>query len=211
MAQFFSVHPKNPQPRLIRQAVEVLRGGGLIVYPTDSCYALGCRLGDGEALERLRRVRGLDERHHLTLVCGGLAEIGKFAKVDNTQYRLLKANTPGSYTFILKGSRELPRRVLHAKRSTIGIRVPDHPVAQALLQELQEPILSSTLIFPGDEVPQTDPEEFREALEKTVDLILESGSCGTEMTTVLDLSQDAPIVLRAGKGSLAPFGFAATQ
>jgi tRNA threonylcarbamoyl adenosine modification protein (Sua5/YciO/YrdC/YwlC family) len=209
LSQFFTIHTENPQPRLIKQAVEILRAGGVIVYPTDSCYALGCCLGDRDALERIRRIRGFDGRHHMTLVCSDLAEIGKFAKVDNTQYRLLKAHTPGSYTFILKGARELPRKVLQEKRSTVGIRVPDHPVARALLSQLGEPILSSTLILPGDREPLTDARTIRERLEHEVDLILDGGDCGTEMTTVIDLSEPAPKVVRAGKGALEPFGLAA--
>jgi len=209
LAQFFSIHSENPQVRLIRQAGEILRNGGVIVYPTDSCYAIGCHLGDAAAVDRIRRIRGIDDDHHLTLVCSDLAEIGKFARVDNWQYRLLKAHTPGSYTFILKGTRELPRRVLHPKRSTIGIRVPDHPVVNALLTELGEPILSSTLILPGDAAPLIQAQEIRSRLEHEVDLILDAGSCGTDMTTMIDLSGATPKVLRVGKGSLESFGLAA--
>jgi tRNA threonylcarbamoyl adenosine modification protein (Sua5/YciO/YrdC/YwlC family) len=209
LAQFFSIHRDTPQARLIRQAVEILNDGGIVVYPTDSCYALGCQLGNAAAVERLRRVRGVDDRHHLTLVCSDLSEIGKFARVDNAQYRLLKAHTPGSYTFILKGTRELPRRVLHPKRSTIGIRVPDHPVARALLAQFGAPILSSTLMLPGDSEPLDDASSFRHRLEHKVDLILDAGSCGKEMTTVIDLSEDSPSVLRTGRGRVEPFGFAA--
>jgi tRNA threonylcarbamoyl adenosine modification protein (Sua5/YciO/YrdC/YwlC family) len=206
LAQFFSIHHDNPQPRLIRQAVEILKAGGVIAYPTDSCYALGCRLGDSASVQRMRTLRGVDERHHLTLVCGGLAEIAKFARMDNAQYRLVKALTPGSYTFILTGTRELPRRVLQAKRSTIGIRVPDHRVTRALLEELQEPILSTTLILPEDGEPLTDAITIRERLEHSIDAVIDGGNCGTEMTTVLDLTEDAPQVVRAGKGSLEPLG-----
>jgi tRNA threonylcarbamoyl adenosine modification protein (Sua5/YciO/YrdC/YwlC family) len=210
LAQYFSIHPNNPQPRLIRQAVEIIREGGVLVYPTDSCYALGCRLGDKSAVDRIRRIRGVDENHHMTLVCRDLAEIGKFARVDNMQYRTLRANTPGSYTFILKATRELPRRLQHPKRSTIGLRVPDHPVVQALLSELHEPLLSSTLILPGDDAPLTEAEAIRERLEHEVDLILDGGNCGLAMTTVIDLSEGTPRVTRVGKGALEPFGLAAS-
>jgi len=206
MAQYFSIHPDNPQVRLIRQAAGIIRAGGVVVYPTDSCYALGCQLGDKTAMERIRAIRQVDERHHFTLVCRDLAEISHYAKVDNRQYRLLKATTPGSYTFILEASREVPRRLQHPKRSTIGLRVPDHPVVQALLAELNEPLLSSTLMLPGDEAPLNDAAEIRNRLEHQVELVLDGGSCGLEMTTVIDLSGDAPQLVRAGKGSLAPFG-----
>jgi tRNA threonylcarbamoyl adenosine modification protein (Sua5/YciO/YrdC/YwlC family) len=209
MAQFFQIHPQNPQPRLIRSAVEIVRKGGIIVYPTDSCYALGCHIGDKDAMERVRGIRQVDERHHFTLVCRDLSEIAQYARVDNVQYRLLKANTPGSYTFLLQATREVPRRLQHARRSTIGIRVPDHPVALALLTELDEPLLSSTLIMPGDEQPLTDGIEIRERLEHQVDLILDGGHCGAEPTTVIDLSNDAPVLVRRGKGGLEPFGLAA--
>jgi tRNA threonylcarbamoyl adenosine modification protein (Sua5/YciO/YrdC/YwlC family) len=206
MAQYLHVHELNPQLRLIRQAVEVLRSGGLIVYPTDSCYALGCQIGNKQALERLCRIREIDERHHFTLVCSGLSEISRYASVNNVQYRLLRAATPGSYTFILKASREVPKRVLNTRRKTIGLRVPDHPVVSALLNELGEPILSSTLILPGEELPAPTVEEIREELDYHVDMIVDSGSCGLEMTTVIDLTSDAPGLIRAGKGSLQPFG-----
>jgi tRNA threonylcarbamoyl adenosine modification protein (Sua5/YciO/YrdC/YwlC family) len=209
VAQFFTIHPDNPQPRLIRQAVEIIRSGGVIVYPTDSCYALGCHLGDKDAVDRIRRIRAFDENHHMTLVCRDLSEIAKFARVDNVQYRLLKANTPGSYTFILKATRELPRRLLHPKRSTIGLRVPDHPVVQALLTELDEPLMSSALILAGDNAPLTEAEQIRERLEHEVDLILDGGNCGLAMTTVIDLSEGEPHVTRVGKGRLEPFGLAA--
>src|SRR6185503_13469151 len=170
MAQYFSVHPENPQPRLVRQAVDIIRAGGVIAYPTDSCYALGCHIGDKSAMERIRRIRDVDERHHLTLVCRDLAEVGQFAKVDNLQYRLIRANTPGHYTFILLATREVPRRLL-TPRHTIGVRIPDHPVAQALLHELGEPLLSSTLILPEHGAPLNEPEEIRRALEHFVDLV----------------------------------------
>lgn len=207
MAQYFSLHPEHPQPRLVHQAVEIIRGGGLVALPTDSAYALGCHLGDAKSVERIRRIRGVDERHHLTLMCRDLSEIATFARVDNVRYRLLKAITPGSYTFILEGTKELPRRVMHPKRKTIGLRVPDHPLVQALLAELNEPLLTSSLILAGDTEPLWDPEEIRDRLEKQVDLVLECGPCGPEATTVVDLTGDEPELLRAGRGSLAPFGF----
>ena len=206
MAQFFSIHSQTPHLRLIRQAVDIIRQGGIIVYPTDSCYALGCQLGNKEAMERIRSIRNVDEKHHFTLVCRDLSEIATFAKVDNTQYRLLKSTTPGSYTFILNASREVPRRLQHPKRHTIGLRIPEHPVAHALLTELDEPILSSTLILPDDELPLNDAPEIRQRLEHQVELILDAGSCGTEMTTVVDLTGNTPEIIRAGKGPLTPFG-----
>lgn len=206
MAQFFSIHPDNPQARLIRQAAEIVRQGGVIVYPTDSCYALGCHLGDKDAMLRIRTIRQVDERHHFTLVCRDLAEIAKYAKVDNWVYRLLKANTPGSYTFILQATKEVPRRLQHPKRATIGLRVPQHPVAHALLDELGEPLLSSTLLLPDDEFPLNDAEEIRERLERQVDLILDCGPCGVEPTTVIDMTAETPVLIRNGKGDLAPFG-----
>jgi len=206
MAQFFSIHSQTPHLRLIRQAVDIIRQGGIIVYPTDSCYALGCQLGNKDAMERIRSIRNVDEKHHFTLVCRDLSEIATFAKVDNTQYRLLKSTTPGSYTFILNASREVPRRLQHPKRHTIGLRIPEHPVAHALLTELDEPILSSTLILPGDELPLNDAPEIRQRLEHQVELILDVGSCGTEMTTVVDLTGNTPEIIRIGKGPLTPFG-----
>ena len=208
MAQFFSIHPDNPQLRLIRQAAEIVRAGGVIVYPTDSCYALGCHLGDKDAMTRIRAIRQVDERHHFTLVCRDLAEISHYAKVNNSQYRLLKASTPGSYTFIFEATREVPRRLQHPKRNTIGLRIPDHPVVQALLAELNEPLLSSTLMLPGDEFPLNDAEEIRDRLERQVELVLDGGPCGLEMTTVIDLTGDVPELTRQGRGSLVPFGIA---
>ena len=207
MALFLSIHPVNPQPRLIEQAAEIVRDGGLIALPTDSAYALCGHTGDAKVLERIRRIRGVDEKHHFTLLCRDLSEIANYARVDNTQYRLLKASTPGSYTFILEGSKELPRRVLHPKRKTIGLRVPDHPVVRALLAELNESLLSSTLLLPDEEFPLTDPEEIRERLDHQIDLVIESGHCGAELTTVINLADGAPELVRAGKGDLAPFGF----
>lgn len=206
MAQFFSIHTDTPHLRLIKQAVAIVRSGGIIVYPTDSCYALGCHLGDKDAMARIRTIRQVDERHHFTLVCRNLAEISTYAKVDNSQYRLLKATTPGSYTFILQATREVPRRMQHPKRNTIGLRIPDHPVVLALLEELGEPLLSSTLILPGDELPLNDAEEIRERLEHQVELVMDAGSCGIDMTTVIDLTTDVPELIRPGKGSLEPFG-----
>jgi len=206
VAQFFSIHSNTPHLRLIRQAVAIVRDGGIIVYPTESSYALGCQIGDKDAMSRIRTIREVDEKHHFTLVCRNLAEISTYAKVDNSQYRLLKANTPGSYTFILQASREVPRRLQHPKRYTIGLRVPDHPVVQALLEELDEPLLSSTLILPGDDLPLNDAEEIRERLEHQVDLIMDAGSCGLEMTSVIDLTGGVPELIRQGQGSLEPFG-----
>jgi tRNA threonylcarbamoyl adenosine modification protein (Sua5/YciO/YrdC/YwlC family) len=206
MADFFEIHPKNPQPRLIAQAAEIIRKGGLAVFPTDSACALGGHLGDAALLDRIRRIRGVDERHHFTLMCRDLSEIATYARVDNSQYRLLKAATPGSYTFILEGTKELPRRVLHPKRKTIGLRVPDHPVVLALLAELNEPILSSTLILPGDAEPLCDTEEIRTRLDKHVDLVIDAGACGNGMTTVINLVGGGAELIRAGKGPLEPFG-----
>jgi tRNA threonylcarbamoyl adenosine modification protein (Sua5/YciO/YrdC/YwlC family) len=209
LAQYFSIHPTHPQPRLIRRAAEIVRGGGLIAYPTDSCYALGCHLGDAPAQERLRRVRGVDHKHNLTLMCRDLSEIAGYAIVDNVQFRMLKLATPGSYTFILRATREVPRRLQHPKRKTIGVRVPAHASAQALLAELGEPMLSATLILPGAAQPLADAPTIRAALEHALDLIVDCGSCGVEPTTVIDLTGDAPQVLRKGKGSLDIFGRAA--
>ena len=207
MSQFFTLHRTHPEIRLIKRAVEIVRKGGLIAYPTDSCYALGCHIGDKAAMERIRRVRGVDERHHFTLLCRDLSDIGTFAKVNNAQYRLLKAHTPGTYTFILEATRELPRRLAHPKRATVGVRVPEHPVTHALLTELKEPLLSSTLIMPGDENPLNDAEAIRNRLEHDVDLILDGGACGIEPTTVIDLSGPEPILVRKGKGDIAGIGF----
>ena len=206
MAQYFSVHPEQPQPRLIRQAAEILRAGGVAAFPTDAAYSLGCRVGDADAVARIRAIREVDERHHFTLMCRDLSEIATYARVDNAQFRLLKATTPGSYTFILEGTKELPRRILHPKRKTIGLRVPAHAVPQALLAELDEPMLTSTLLLPGDEHPLNDAEEIRDRLERRIDLVIEAGACGLEMTTVVDLTGSAPQLVRAGMGSLEPLG-----
>ena len=208
MSQFFTVHPQNPQPRLIAQAAEIIRAGGVIAYPTDSCYAFGCHTGDKEALERLRRLRGIDERHHLTLMCRDLTQLGAYARVNNASYRLLKALTPGSYTFILEATRELPRRILHPRRKTIGLRVADHVVSQALLAQLGEPLLSATAILPGDDEPARDAQEFRDRLGSELDLVLDGGQCGTEPTTIVDLTGPQVVVIRQGKGSLAVLGIA---
>jgi tRNA threonylcarbamoyl adenosine modification protein (Sua5/YciO/YrdC/YwlC family) len=208
MAEYFQIHPKNPQPRLIAQAAEIIRKGGLAAFPTDSAYALGGHVGDGALLERIRRIRGVDDRHLFTLMCRDLSEIATYARVDNAQYRMLKAATPGSYTFILEGTKELPRRVLHPKRKTIGLRVPDHALVLALLAELNEPLLSSTLILPGDEDPLCDPEEIRDRLDKLVDVIVDAGPCGGGMTTVINLADGGAELVRAGCGPLEPFGLA---
>lgn len=207
MSQFFTLHPTHPEPRLIKRAAEIVRSGGVIAYPTDSCYALGAHIGDRAAMERIRKIRNVDERHHFTLVCRDLSEIGTFAKVNNTQYRLLKAHTPGSYTFILQATRELPRRIAHPKRATIGVRVPEHVAALALLAELDEPLLSSTLMLPNEAEPLNDAEEIRARLNHQVDLILDGGACGVVPTTVIDLSGDEPILVRQGKGNSTVFGF----
>jgi tRNA threonylcarbamoyl adenosine modification protein (Sua5/YciO/YrdC/YwlC family) len=209
MSQYFAVHPTHPQPRLIAQAADIIRAGGVIAYPTDSCYAIGCHIGDKEAMQRLRNIRKIDDKHHLTLMCRDLSEIATYAQVDNVQYRLLRKLTPGSYTFILRASREVPRRLLHPRRKTIGMRVPDHAVAQALLTALGEPLLSATLSLPGDTLPLNDGEEIRSRLEHSIDLVLDAGSCGIEPTTMVDLTGAAPELLRQGKGSVEPFGFAA--
>ena len=203
MAALLSIHPESPQARLIAQAVEVIERNGVIVYPTDSGYALGCRLGDREAMERILQIRQIELSHHLTLVCHDLSELGQYARVDNQQYRLLKQLTPGAYTFILPATKEVPRLTLHPKRATIGLRVPDHPVAQALLKALGEPILSCTLMLPDDDVPLSDADDIAEKIGKRVDLIIDSGHCEPESTTVLDLTSDEVVVVREGKGSIA--------
>ena len=210
MSIYLQLHPVSPQRRFIRQAVEVLRSGGVIVYPTDSCYALGCHIGDKAALDRIREIRQTDRNHHFTLVCRDLAEVGKYAMVDNSQYRLLRAHTPGPYTFLLRASRETPRRLKHERRGTIGLRVPDHPVTAMLLGELGEPVMSSTLLLPGEELPRTDAREIYEKLEHGVDLVLDGGNCGLVPTSVIDLSGDSAVVVREGRGSLGPFADSAS-
>jgi tRNA threonylcarbamoyl adenosine modification protein (Sua5/YciO/YrdC/YwlC family) len=206
--EFLQIHPNNPQPRLIAQAADIMRKGGLAAFPTDSAYALGGHVGDAALLERIRRIRGVDDRHLFTLMCRDLSEIATYARVDNVQYRMLKAATPGSYTFILEGTKELPRRVLHPKRKTIGLRVPDNPVVLALLAELNEPILSSTLILPDDSEPLCDAEEIRDRLDKLIDVVIDAGPCGRGMTTVINLVGGSPELIRAGCGPLKPFGLA---
>jgi tRNA threonylcarbamoyl adenosine modification protein (Sua5/YciO/YrdC/YwlC family) len=202
VAEYLELHPKDPQLRLIRKAVEIIRAGGVIAYPTDSCYALGCHLGDKGAIERIRRIRGADKHHHFTLVCRDLAEIGRYARVDTPQFRLLKSVTPGPFTFILPATRETPKRLQHPKRRTIGIRVPDHRVPHLLLAELGEPLLSSTLLLPGDDRPLTDGAEIRERLAHQLDAIVDGGHCGIEPTTVVDLTVTPPAIVRQGKGRL---------
>ncbi|RFA27743.1 threonylcarbamoyl-AMP synthase [Alkalilimnicola ehrlichii] len=205
MSQYFEIHPVTPQPRLLKQAVEILRNGGVIVYPTDSTYALACRIGDKPALERIRAIRRLDDRHNFTLACLDLSDISRYAKVDNRAYRTLKAHTPGPYTFILMATREVPRILQHPKRKTIGIRVPEHAVARALLNELGEPLMTTSLLLPEDDLPLTDPDDIRERLDKQVDAIVASGTCGLEPSTVIDLSGDEPIVVRRGLGDASLF------
>jgi tRNA threonylcarbamoyl adenosine modification protein (Sua5/YciO/YrdC/YwlC family) len=205
MSQFFSIHPDNPQQRLVRQAVEIINSGGVIAYPTDSAYALGCHMGDKKAMDRIRRIRLLDDRHNFTLVCRDLSEISTYAKFDNAVYRLLKAHTPGAYTFILPATSEVPKRLMQAKRKTIGIRVPENPITQSLLDELGEPLMSATLIMPGEELPLTDPWEMREMLEHEVDLVIDGGFCGFEATSVIAFEDDVPVVVREGKGSIEDF------
>lgn len=205
MTEILNIHPVNPEPRLVRRAVAALRDGVLIVYPTDSCYAFGCLMGDRNALQRIQQIRQTDRAHNFTLVCRDLSEIASYARVDNTCYRLLRANTPGPYTFILSATRDVPRRLQNPRRRTIGIRVPDHAVPQAILEELGEPIMSSTLLLPGDDRPLTDPDSILEALRGRVDLVIGSGSCSVVATTVVDLTSGHPIVLREGKGPVGPF------
>ena len=206
MSQFYQIHPDNPQVRLIRSAADIIRAGGVVVYPTDSAYALGCHIGDKNALDRIRRIRKLDDRHNFTLVCSDLSEIATYAKVDNAVYRLLRHSTPGPYTFILKATSEVPRRLMHPKRKTVGLRVPDNRIAAALLADLGEPLMSVTLIMPGEEYPMLDPYDIRDTLQHEVDLVIDGGYCGMEPTTVVDLADDVPVILRVGKGDVAPFG-----
>ncbi len=203
MSQFFQVHPDNPQARLIRQAVEIVRDGGVIIYPTDSSYAIGCQIGDKAAMDRIRQVRRLDADHNFTLIGRSLSELSAYTKLDNQAHRLIKTLTPGPYTFILAATKQVPKRLMHAKRKTIGVRIPDNRVALALLEELNEPLLSSTLILPGDEIPMTDPYEMNQILGHAVDAIIDGGYCGFEPTSVIDLYEDAPRVRRVGKGDVS--------
>lgn len=205
MSQYFQIHPENPQLRLVRRAVDMVRDGAVIVYPTDSCYAIGCQLDDKAAMERIRRIRQLSPRHNFTLVVRDLSEIATYGKVDNSTFRLLKALTPGPYTFILAATHEVPRRLWNPKRRTIGVRVPDHPIAQALLAELGEPLLSTTLLLPPDDLPLSDPEDIRDRLEREVDLIIDGGGCGLEPSSVIDLEGDTPHIRRVGKGDVSLF------
>jgi tRNA threonylcarbamoyl adenosine modification protein (Sua5/YciO/YrdC/YwlC family) len=205
MARYFDVHPDNPQARSIAQIVEMIRGGGLIAYPTDSCFALGCQLGNREGLARIRQIRHLDDKHHFTLVCRDFAQLGQFVQVNNAVFRSVKASTPGSYTFILPASPEVPRRLLHPKKHTVGVRIPRHTVVQALLTELGEPLLSSTLLLPDHEEPMTQGWEIKERLDHVVDAVIDSGDCGVEPTTVIDLSGQEPEILRRGAGDTARF------
>ena len=209
MAQFFSIHPVSPQHRLIAQAATIVRAGGVIAYPTDSGYALGCHVGDAAAIQRIRELRGVDEKHHLTLMCRDLAEIGRYAMLDNWQFRIVKQGVPGSYTFLLPATREVPRRLKHPRRSTIGVRVPDHAVAQALLAELGEPLLSSTLIPAGESEPMNDPEEIRQRYNHALELIIDSGACHRTPTTVVDLAVSPPVIVRGGRGDPARLGLEA--
>lgn len=205
MSQYFAIHPVTPQPRLVKRAADILRAGGVIVYPTDSCYALGCRIGDRNAVERIARIRQTDKEHNFTLVCRDLSEISHYARVDNATFRLLKAHTPGPYTFILRATGEVPKRLQNPKRRTIGIRVPEHPVAQALLAELGEPVMSSTLILPGADMPMTEPDEIRDALEHHVDLVIDGGHCGIEPTTVVVIEEGRVHIARQGRGDASVF------
>lgn len=202
MSQFFQIHPDNPQPRLIKQAAEIMRSGGLVVIPTDCAYALACHLGDKQAVDRVKKLRQLNDKHNFTLICQDLTEISTYAKVDNTAYRLLKAHTPGAYTFILNGTREVPRRLMHPKRRTIGIRVPDNNIVRDLLGELGEPIMSTSLIMPGDDMPLSDPYDIRQSLEHAVDLVIDGGYCGLEATTVVDMTSEDYEIIRQGVGSI---------
>ncbi|MGC9162587.1 MAG: L-threonylcarbamoyladenylate synthase [Thiomonas sp.] len=211
MAQYFQLHPDNPQPRLIKQAARLLHAGGIAAIPTDSSYALVCHLDDKAAVQRLRQIRQVDERHHLTLLCSDLSELGNYARVDNRQYRLIRGCTPGPYTFILEATKEVPRRVSHPSRKTIGVRVPDHAVAHALMMEMAQPLLGTTLILPGETQALNDAQDIRERLEHQIDLVLDAGACPSEPTTVVDLCGNEPLVLRIGRGPLDPLGIPALQ
>lgn len=206
MSQLFHIHPENPQKRLIYQACEIIRRGGLIVYPTDSGYALGCHIGDKAAMDKIRRIRQLDDDHNFTLVCRDLSELSVYSKVNNSVFRMIKAHTPGAYTFILPATKEVPRRLQHAKRKSIGLRIPENTIALALLEELNEPLMSSTLILPDEDMPMTDAEDIIDALGKQVDLVIDGGFCGSEPTTVVEFVDDMPEVVRVGQGDPEPFG-----
>lgn len=206
MSQFFQIHPDNPQLRLIKQAAQIIHSGGIVALPTDSCYALVCHLDDKAAVERLRRIRAVDDKHHLTLLCRDLSEIALYARIDNRQYRVLKATTPGPYTFILEATKEVPRRVSHPSRKTIGLRVPENRIAHALLEELAQPLLCTTLILPGETQSLTDPDEIRDRLERQIELVIDGGACSLQPTTVIDLTGDEPLLIRQGRGDAAPFG-----
>ncbi len=206
MSQFFQLHPDNPQLRLIKQAAQIVHAGGIVALPTDSCYALVCHLDDKDAVTRLRRIRGVDDKHHLTLLCRDLSEIAQYARIDNSQYRLLKSATPGPYTFILEATKEVPRRLSHPSRKTIGLRVPENPIAHALLAELGQPLLGTTLILPQEDLPLTDPELIRDRLERQIELVIDGGACSLEPTSVIDLSGETPLLIRQGRGDVAMFG-----
>jgi len=206
MSQFFQIHPDNPQLRLIKQAAQIIHGGGIVALPTDSCYALVCHLDDKAAVERLRRIRGVDDKHHLTLLCRDLSEIAQYARVDNRQYRMLKAATPGPFTFILEATKEVPRRLSHPSRKTIGLRVPENTIAHVLLEELGQPLIGATLILPDEDDPLTDPEEIRDQLERQIELVIDGGACHLEPTTVIDLTDAEPALLRQGRGDASMFG-----
>lgn len=206
MSQYFSIHPENPQQRLIRQAVEIVRKGGVIIYPTDSVYAIGCHIGDKQALDRIRAIRRLDKHHNFTLMCRDLSELANYAKVDNSAFRTLKANTPGAFTFILEATSEVPRRLMHPKRKTIGLRVPDNRITLSLLEELGEPMMSVTLMLPGDEYPLADPYDIRQLMEHQVEAVIDGGYCGLEPTTVVDMTSSVPELIRQGTGDFSHMG-----
>ncbi len=205
MSQFFQIHPDNPQVRLISHAVDIIRGGGVVAYPTDSGYALGCRLGEKKPLETIRRVRKLDDKHNFTLMCRDLSELGTYARVENSAYRLIKNHTPGPYTFILKATGEVPKRLMHPKRKTIGLRVPENNIALALLEGLNEPLMSVTMMLPGDDMPMTDPYDIRQTLEHELDLVIDGGYCGMEPTSIIDLVEEVPQIMRRGQGDVSHF------
>lgn len=206
MTQVFEIHPVNPQKRLIQSAALIVRDGGVVVYPTDSCYALGCHIGDKTALERIQKIRALDKKHNLTLLCRDLSEIGTYAKVHNSSFRLMKSATPGPYTFLLVATRDVPSRLQHPKRKTIGVRIPDHQIILDLLEELGEPMLSTSLILPGNSLPMTDPVEIEEKLGEQIDLVIDGGACGLEATTVVDMADGQAMIVREGRGDISAIG-----